>query len=150
MGWDKDREPAAYTYLSRAHAGTVFTTMLQSSLCFFNLLCTKGRSSSTSDRAPVSQPNMLWWAICQTHRAETAIGKIYVLFYLTTPQTLCIPSCKFTWEYLQSSLPVFRSDPILLTNLLLLTHSSQHLTPFTQATTAAGAGNVRQDNLQGT
>lgn len=65
----------------------------------------------------------------QTQRAQTEADINYMFFYIAHPQTLCIPRCKVTWAYLQSSWPVFQSDPIL-SNPPLLTHSSQkHFRP---------------------
>lgn len=121
--------PPAGTGLSRVHAGTVFTTVLWSSRCLFGLFCTEVGSSSASNRMPLSLPNtsITYTQMCYlpNTQAQTVAGTIYVLSYIATPQTLHIPSCKVICTYLQSSLPVFSSDPIPLDDLPLLTPSSQ-------------------------
>lgn len=121
--------PPAGTCLSRVHAGTVFTTVLWSSQCLFDLLCTEAGSSSASNRMPLSLPNtsITYTQMCYLANTQVQIvaGTIYVLSYITTPQTLRVPSCKVICTYLQSSLLVFSSDPIPLDNLPLLTPSSQ-------------------------
>lgn len=96
--------------------------------CGFDLLCTKAGSSRVSIgclqvyQTPILSVHRC--APCQMHRGQTAIGMICV-FYITTFQALPIPSCKATWAYLWSSLPVFCYHSICLANLLVLTHFFQ-------------------------
>lgn len=112
----EDHWPSVYTYLSKVRSGTGFTTMLWCSLCFYDLL--QGQEPSVC----------LWfyWTPMlsihrcisfQTDRIYTAVGTIYVLFYITAHQNLCIPSCKVTLERIT----------ILIAILVLLTHSFQQV-----------------------
>lgn len=115
-------------FLLRVDVGAVFTTMLWSSLCFLDLLYTKAGSSSTSDRAPLSPPNswVTYLQMCYLPNTQSTNSSRHHLHFSTFVLPRRIPSCKITWAYLQSSLSVFCSHPILLTNLPFLTHSSQH------------------------
>lgn len=107
-----DHQPALYTHLSWVCAGALFTTMLWFPLCFFDLLCTKIGSSSTSDRVPLSLPNTCGIYIQSTKGSRQIIC---VFSTLLLPQIYEFPaarSLECIYSPHQSSILILSSLPI--------------------------------------